>query len=275
MNNNPIGIFDSGIGGLSVVQEIQALLPDERIIYIADSAYAPYGNKPHSFIQQRCETLSHFLVGQQAKAIVIACNTATAVAVTTLRQQFEIPIIAMEPGVKPAIAATKSGIVGVLATENTLASEQFTRLVHRYAESVRVISQPCPGLVEQIETGEFNSDMTRGLITQYTAPLLAGGADTIVLGCTHYPLIRQQITQAVGAQVTVIDTGQAVAQQLKRKLVEQQLLGDETQQGVNEYWTSADARHIGKLLCTLLACATTVRPLPETTGRADTLFLHH
>ena len=251
-SRHPIGIFDSGIGGLSVLKEIQQLLPHEDLIYIADSAHAPYGNKPHEFIQQRCETLCRFLLGQQARAIVIACNTATAVAVAKLREQFALPIIAMEPGVKPAIAATKTGVVGVLATQNTLASEQFTKLLHRYAANVKVISQPCPGLVEQIETGDFDSTRTQGLIEQYARPLLDAGADTIVLGCTHYPLIRAQISRVIGPGTAIIETGQAVAQQLKRKLDEQALLTAAGDKGAVSFWTSGDTRHIADVVSKLM-----------------------
>ena len=190
-NHRPIGIFDSGVGGLSVLKEIQRLMPHENLIYIADSAFAPYGNKPLEFIQQRCLDLTQCLIDQDVKAIVVACNTATATAISNLRIQFTLPIIAMEPGVKPAITATKTGIVGVLATENTLSSDQFTHLLHRYAKNVKVICQPCPGLVEQIEAGELESETTRQLIKQFATPLLSAGADTIVLGCTHYPLIRK------------------------------------------------------------------------------------
>ncbi len=252
MQSKPIGIFDSGIGGLSVLKQIQQLLPNENLIYIADSAYAPYGNKPLAFIQQRCHDLTQFLIQQNARAIVVACNTATAAAIETLRQQFPLPIIAMEPGVKPAIAATQSGIVGVLATENTLSSEQFTHLLHRYAKDVKVISQACPGLVEQIEAGEFATVKTRQLIKQFTQPLLSAGADTLVLGCTHYPLIHQQIREIIGPQISLIETGQAVAQQLKHQLQEQQQLSASKKTTTNQYWSSGDTQHISKVISRIL-----------------------
>ena len=261
-NRQPIGIFDSGIGGLSVLKEIQQLLPNEDLIYIADSAHAPYGNKPHEFIQQRCETLCRFLIEQQARAIVIACNTATAVAVAKLREQFALPIIAMEPGVKPAIAATKTGVVGVLATQNTLASEQFAKLLHRYAANVKVVSQPCPGLVEQIENGEFDSARTQGLIEEYARPLLDAGADTIVLGCTHYPLILEQIIRITGPDIAIIETGQAVALQLKRKLEEQTLLGIANDSGRVSFWTSGDTRHIAAVVSRLMGNKVSVASCP-------------
>ena len=262
MNNNPIGIFDSGIGGLSVLRDIRGLLPHEKLIFIADSAFAPYGNKPLEFIQQRSKDLSRFLLEQGAKTVVVACNTATAIAVNQLREQFNIPIIAMEPGVKPAISATRSGIVGVLATENTLTSQQFTRLLHRYAENVQVISQPCPGLVEQIESGEFDSIRTRQLIEQYTAPLLSAGADTIVLGCTHYPLIRQQIADIIGPNITIIETGQAVAQQVKHVIAEQHITAHSTDRASITCWTSGNITQVQTIISSMFGQAIPAQPLP-------------
>ncbi len=261
-NNQPIGIFDSGIGGLSVLREIRQLLPNENILYIADSAHAPYGNKSHEFILQRCHELSRFLIEQQAKAIVIACNTATAVAVAELRNTYPVPVIAMEPGVKPAIAATRSGVVGVLATENTLASEQFENLLHRYAENVQVLSQPCPGLVEEIENGNFDSETMNRLIEQYTRPLLEAGADTIVLGCTHYPFVRKQIQHLVGEKITLIETGQAVAQQLKRKMQPLSLCMDRHNQAWMHFWTSGDVELLSGLANRILASDVRILSLP-------------
>lgn len=262
MQNHPVGIFDSGVGGLSVAREIRRLLPRESLLYIADSIHAPYGNKPLAFIRQRSHDLSRFLIEQGAKAIVVACNTATAAAVAQLREAFPIPIIAMEPGVKPAIAATRSGKVGVLATENTLTSEQFADLLHRYAREVEVISQPCPGLVEQIEVGEFDSETTRQLIQRYTAPLLRGGADTIVLGCTHYPLVRFQIEAVVGPEIAIIDTGLAVAQQLLRVLDEQNLLTDTDQAATIKYWTSGESAYLKNMVYQIFQQDTAVSSLP-------------
>ncbi|MDH5446701.1 MAG: glutamate racemase [Gammaproteobacteria bacterium] len=266
MSKHPVGIFDSGIGGLSVLKEIQTILPYEDVVYVADSTYAPYGNKSHKFILQRCEQLTQFLIEQHARAIVIACNTATAVAVSYLRQKFEIPIIAMEPGVKPAIAATHSGVVGVLATENTLASEQFTKLVHRFAENVEVICQPCPGLVEQIETGKYDDAMTYQLIEKYTQPLLSAGTDTIVLGCTHYPLIREQIKQVVGDKIHIIETGSAVALQLERVLQNDVDPQDHHSCGTITAWSSGETAHLKETLLNLSGRQIDVSPLrlPDT-----------
>lgn len=259
----PIGIFDSGIGGLSVTREIQHLLPYENLLYIADSAFAPYGNKPLEWILQRCHSLTQFLADQNAKAVVVACNTATAAAIGELRQHFSLPVIAMEPGVKPAIAATRSGVVGVLATENTLLSKQFTTLLHRYAEDVKVVSQPCPGLVEQVEAGEFDNPVTRQLIRRYVEPLLQANADTIVLGCTHYPLLAKQIADIIGPGITFIETGQAVARQLARKLTESQLQTTSNKPGTVHYWTSGNVDHIGAVISTIMGTTIRVEALPE------------
>lgn len=262
-NHQPIGIFDSGIGGLSVLKEIQQLLPGEDILYIADSAYAPYGNKPQNFIRQRCDQLTQFLIEQGAKAIVIACNTATAVSVKSLREKYSLPIIAMEPGVKPAIEATRSGVIGVMATENTLASEQFVNLVHRYAKEVKVVTQPCPGLVEQIETGDFSSEEIDRLIDKYTRPLIDAGADTVVLGCTHYPLIKDRIVELIGTSISIIETGEAVARQLQRQLENMSISETETSLPDIKLWTSSNPQQLTLLTDKIFNHHGTAQPLPD------------
>src|SRR5512135_3634561 len=213
-----IGVFDSGVGGLSVLRHIRRTLPDERLIYVADSGHVPYGDKSPEYIEQRSLALTRFLVEQGADAIVIACNTATAAAAAALRSRFSIPIVAMEPAVKPAVAATRSGVVGVLATIGTLESARFAALLERYAGEVESITQGCPGLVEQVELGELHSARTRELVERYTAPLLRRGADTLILGCTHYPFLAPLIREVVGEGVALIDTGAAVARQLQRRI---------------------------------------------------------
>ncbi|MDH2917768.1 MAG: glutamate racemase [Sideroxydans sp.] len=213
-----IGVFDSGVGGLSVLHHIRRTLPEARLIYVADSAHVPYGDKPAAYIEQRSHALARFLISQGADALVIACNTATAVAAASLRAQFSLPIIGMEPAVKPAVAVSKSGVVGVLATTGTLESARFAALLERYGEEVEIITQGCPGLVEQVEQGDLHGAKTRELITRYTAPLLARGADTLILGCTHYPFLAPLIRELVGSEITLVDTGAAVARQLQRRL---------------------------------------------------------
>jgi glutamate racemase len=217
-SSGTIGVFDSGVGGLSVLQHIRQTLPGERLIYIADSGHVPYGDKSASYIEQRSHTLTRFLIAQGAEAVVIACNTATAAAVTSLRSQFNIPIVGMEPAVKPAVSATKSGVVGVLATIGTLESARFAALLERYGDEVEIITQGCPGLVEQVEKAELNNARTRELIKRFTAPLLARGVDTLILGCTHYPFLSPLIRDVVGNDIVLVDTGAAVARQLQRRV---------------------------------------------------------
>ncbi len=213
-----IGVFDSGVGGLSVLHHIRQTLPNERLIYVADSGHVPYGDKSPAYIEKRSHALARFLVSQGADAIVIACNTATAAAVSSLRSQFSIPIVGMEPAVKPAVAATRSGVVGVLATIGTLESARFAALLEKYAGTVEIVTQGCPGLVEQVELGELHSARTRELVARYTAPLIARGADTLILGCTHYPFLAPLIREMVGDGIALVDTGAAVARQLQRRI---------------------------------------------------------
>ena len=223
-----IGIFDSGLGGISVLHEIRRLLPNESLIYIADSAHVPYGEKSAEFIVKRSVAISEFLLAQPVKAIVVACNTATAAAVTELRQRWpDVLIVGMEPAVKPSVQASKSGKIGVLATTGTLRSARFAALLERYACGVEVITQPCPGLVELIEAGELHSASTRALLATYVEPLLAVGCDTLILGCTHYPLLKPLLRTLVADGVQLIDTGEAVARRLRSELGKRDLLTDE------------------------------------------------
>lgn len=239
----PIGIFDSGVGGISVLKHIRALLPHEHLMYVADSKYAPYGNKTAEEITARCMIIADYLIAQDIKALVVACNTATAAAIDELRETFDIPIIGMEPAVKPAAEASRNGIIGVLATVGTLKSAQFAGLLEAYGRDVKVVTQACVGLVECIERGELEAPETKALIRQYTAPLLAEGADTIVLGCTHYPFVKHVIQEIVGDKITLIDTGAAVAKQLKRQLEEKGLLSTSQEKAEVHFWTNSEAKN--------------------------------
>ena len=193
-DSRPIGVFDSGVGGLSVLREIRRHLPAESLIYCADSGYAPYGERSAADIRARSLELTDFLRGQGAKAIVVACNTATAAAATALRETWpQLPIIAMEPAVKPATAATRSGTVGVLATVGTLASARFAALLDNFGQGVEVVTRPGVGLVEAVERGELDTSQTRSLLEGHLEPLLAAGADEVVLGCTHYVFLLSLI----------------------------------------------------------------------------------
>jgi glutamate racemase len=236
----PIGVFDSGVGGLSVLREIRRQLPWENLIYVADSRHVPYGSKSPEFIVARGRVLAKFLLEHECKAIVIACNTATVRAAQCLRQDYPaVPIVGMEPAVKPAVAATKCGIVGVLATVGTLQSAKFAGLLDKFATGVRVVTQPAPGLVERVEAGDLSSPATRALVASFVNPLLAAGADTIVLGCTHYPFLRPLIQELVGPSVTLIDTGAAVARQLTNRLHAAKLLQTQPQPAEEMFYTSA------------------------------------
>jgi glutamate racemase len=227
----PVGIFDSGLGGLSVLRHVRRLLPHEALVYAADSAFAPYGGKEEAAVLARTVAMADFLVAQGVKALVIACNTATAGAIVEVRKRYPtLPVVGVEPGLKPAALRTRSGTVGVLATERTLASRRFMALEAQIAESsgVRFIGQPCPGLADQVEKGELRSPATIALVKRYVDPLIFAGADTLVLGCTHYPFLIAQIESAAreagAADLAIIDTGDAVARQLARVLSEHGLL---------------------------------------------------
>ncbi len=252
--NNKIGVFDSGVGGLSVLQAIRTLLPHENLIYVADSAHVPYGNKSAEYIQQRSVALTKYLLEQhQAKAIVVACNTATAAAVSLLREKFALPVVAMEPAVKPAVAASKNKIIGVLATEGTLKSAQFAALLERYAANVTVITQPCHGLVEKVEQGDLDSSATRELVMRYALPLVERGADTLILGCTHYPFLRPLIADVVGQHITLIDTGDAVARRLQSALAENSLVNPAADHAKSsaQFFSTSDAQQATRVMSQL------------------------
>ena len=247
MKQSSIGIFDSGVGGISVLREIRQLLPAENLIYYADSGHCPYGGKPSEAILTRANFITEFMLSRQVKMVVVACNTATIAAVESLRDTYPIPFVGMEPGVKPAAVVTRSGAVGVLATGAALAGEKFHRLIAQHAQGVRIITQPCPGLVDCVERGDLYGPEPRALVQKYTAPLLAQGVDTLVLGCTHYPFLRPLIADVVGPAVTLLDTGAAVARQVRRVLVRESLLNVDTAAGRIEWHTSGDAAVFEKL----------------------------
>lgn len=261
-SSGAIGVFDSGVGGLSVLHHIRQTLPNERLIYVADSGHVPYGDKSPSYIEQRSHALTRFLIEQGADAIVIACNTATAAAVSSLRGQFDIPIVGMEPAVKPAVAATRSGVVGVLATIGTLESARFAALLERYGEEVEIVTQGCPGLVEQVELGELSSARTRALIERYTAPLLRRGADTLILGCTHYPFLAALIRDVVGDNIALVDTGAAVARQLQYR-VKAELPPRISGNASAQFFTSGDAKQASRIMSVLWGGDVIVEQLPR------------
>ncbi len=264
--DGPIGVFDSGVGGLSVLRAIRHELPHEGVVYVADSGFAPYGDRDADFIEERSGAIVRFLITQGAKAIVIACNTATGVAVERLRATYKVPIVAIEPAIKPAAAMTTSGVIGVLATSATLASPRFATLARRVSESVRVLVQPCPGLVPQVEAGALSGPATRALVEQYVVPLLAQGADTLVLGCTHYAFLTPIISEVVGAGVAILDPAPAVARELRRRLGEAGLLTPAhalPDTDAVAFWSSGDLDAATRVINQLWAPDTAVRPLPS------------
>jgi glutamate racemase len=260
---NPIGVFDSGVGGLSVLREIRRQLPAENLIYVADSGNAPYGDKSQEFIEKRSLAITRFLLDQGAKAIVVACNTATGAAVASLRSRFTLPIVAMEPAIKPAAAQTRTGVVGVLATRRTLASHNFVKLFERYGTEAEILPQACPGLVEQVEAGDLAGVKTRDLLERYLLPLLAKGADTLVLGCTHYPFLRALIREIAGPNIAVIDSSEAVARQLRHRLDVHRLLADTGREGQERFWSSGDPALAGPIMEQLWRPGMKVSRLPE------------
>lgn len=261
---SPIGVFDSGVGGLSVLREIRARLPHESLLYIADSAHVPYGSKSPAFIIERSRVLGRFLLDHGVKALVIACNTATAAAAPTLRADWPgVPIIGMEPAVKPAVAATRNGVVGVLATAGTTQSSRFAALLDDFARDVRVVVQPAPGLAEAVEAGALDSPETRALVARHLQPLLDAGVDTIVLGCTHYPFLKPLIADLAGPAIALIDTGAAVARQLERRLAEQTLLAPPaTAPAPDRFWTTGHPATAGPTLQRLWHPEATLQSAP-------------
>lgn len=216
----PIGIFDSGIGGLTVLRAIHQLLPDEPLLYLADQAHVPYGPRPLVEVRQFSESITRYLLDQGARLIVVACNTASAAALKYLRVTFpEVPFVGMEPAVKPAAELSRSRVVGVLATPATFQGELYASVVERFGQGVKLLQDTCPGLVTQIENGDFTSDETRRILEEALQPMLSHGIDTVVLGCTHYPFVIPTIQDIVGPGVRVIDPAPAVARQVQRLLV--------------------------------------------------------
>ncbi|MFZ1325069.1 MAG: glutamate racemase [Candidatus Contendobacter sp.] len=266
--DQPIGVFDSGVGGLSVLRRIRADLPQESVVYVADSGHAPYGNKATALVVQRAFAITEFLLEQNAKALVVACNTATAAAIAALRARFgRLPIIGIEPALKPAVTESRSGVVGILATANTVRSDKFTALLDQHGHQARVMVQPCPGLADCVERGELNSLPARVLLERYLHPLLAQGMDTLVLGCTHYPFLLPLIQEITGPQVTILDPSPAVARQLRRRLEAGALLA--AGPGDARYFTSGALEPTAQIMTTLLGHPVALTVLPEHFRQAD------
>jgi len=245
----PVGVFDSGVGGLSVLRAIRQQLPDESVIYFGDQGHVPYGPRPLEEVRKFSETITRFLLNQGAKLIVVACNTASAAALHSLRQTFpDVSFVGMEPAVKPAAENTRTGVVGVLATPATFQGALYASVVERFAANVALLQDTCAGLVQQIERGELESRETRAILESALRPMLDRGIDTVVLGCTHYPFVIPLIQQIVGAEVRVIDPAPAVARQVARLLDSGGRRTAAERSGTVRFFTSGDATRFESLL---------------------------
>lgn len=262
-----IGVFDSGLGGLSVLRAIRAHLPHADLLYVADSGHAPYGEKPDEFIGERSEHISRFLRAQGAELIVVACNTATAAAVHHLRQRWPaMSVVGVEPGVKPAVAHSRTQRIGVLATPFTLQSQKFRTLLERHGGQAHIVLQPCPGLAREIEQGLLDSPELRTLIAGFSQPLIDAGVDTAVLGCTHYPFVAPLFQRALGDSVHIIDTAQAVARQtarLVRELPPHHPAREDHSDGSTRLWSSGDPALLTQVAQAWLGLKTQAGALPK------------
>ncbi|MDO6445873.1 glutamate racemase [Colwellia sp. 1_MG-2023] len=238
--SDPIGIFDSGVGGLSIAKRITEHLPNEQIIYFADSAFAPYGDISNQQIIERVNFIANSLINKQCKAIVIACNTATVNAIDQLRKRVTLPIIGVEPAIKPAAAISTSKKIGILVTQATANNARFLALVEQYKNGAQVFIQPCLGLVELIEQGLQSSEKFICLLKQYLTPLIAQGVDTLVLGCTHYPFMSDEIQKIVPNEINLIETATPVSEQLKRQLIKHHLLAENPATLAHQFYSSSE-----------------------------------
>ncbi len=237
-DERPIGVFDSGIGGLSIMQCIAHQLHNENLIYVADTLHAPYGEKSTQFIQQRVNEIANWFIEKNTKAIVVACNTATVSAIDKLRENISIPVIGVEPAIKPAANLSKNKKVAILVTKATSESQRFLSLVNQYRNNSDVYIQPCPGLVELIEQDQKDSPNCKELLSSYLLPLLNKGVDTIVLGCTHYPLVKPMISDICGQNIMIMETALPVTEQLQRRLNSNQMLNNNKELGTAHFYSS-------------------------------------
>jgi len=245
----PIGIFDSGVGGLSVLRAIRQSMPHEHLVYFADQWHVPYGPRSLEEIRQFSEAITRFLLDEGAKIIVVACNTASAAALYWLREKFpDVPFVGMEPAVKPAAEQTRSGVVGVLATPATFQGEPYNSVMERFASDVTVLQNTCGGLVEEIERGALEGEKTRQILEDALRPMLGRGLDTVVLGCTHYPFVIPQIEAICGDDVNVIDPAPAVARQVERRLDTINAKSTVDAEGEVKVYTSGDAEALSHLI---------------------------
>ncbi|MGD9099991.1 MAG: glutamate racemase [Anaerolineae bacterium] len=264
-NGDAIGVFDSGVGGLSVWREIARQIPVANLVYFADQAHVPYGARPMSQIREYSTAITRFLLSQGAQVIVVACNTASAAALYHLRATFpHVPFVGMEPALKPAVETSRNGIVGVIATVATFQGQLFASLVERFANDVQVLTQTCPGLVGAVEAGELDSAATEALLHDSLSALTAARIDTLVLGCTHYPFLTPLIAHIVGPDVNIVDPAPAVARQTARVWAK---IGGEKGAGRRVFYTSGDPSPLSALITRLFDETPKVRPAAWQAGR--------
>ena len=249
MDNRPIGVYDSGFGGLSVWRELYRALPDESLIYLGDGKNCPYGSLPEERIRELAERSVQTLIDKGCKLIVVACNTATAAAINHLRERFpELPIVGLEPAVKPACQLTKSRRVAVVATERSLSSEKLRLSIERYGSGVEIIKAVGRGFVEAVEADQEQSEATRKVVERVIEPLIEQGVDVIVLGCTHYPFLKSVIRSVVGdRKVSIIDSGEAVEKRVESLLDRYSLRADEEHNAQYEFLSFADEEYCERL----------------------------
>lgn len=267
----PIGVFDSGVGGLSVWREIVRQLPHENTLYFADQRHIPYGTRSLTEVRDYAKEIARFLRARGAKLIVVACNTASGAALRTLRETFpDFPFVGMEPAVKPAAANTRTGTIAVIATPATFQGELFHSLVERFAQGVHLETQICPGLVEQVERGALDSPETEALLRTCLTPLLRLGVDQLVLGCTHYPFLAETIARVTGPGVTLVDPAPAVARQTARVLEQLELLAPATQTAQHIFYTSGKPEPLRALAQRLVNYTGPVLPVSWHAGYLET-----
>lgn len=242
-NREPIGVFDSGVGGISVLRELVKIMPNENYLYLGDSLHAPYGTKALEEIRTLTIGNVEKLLDRGAKAVVVACNTATSAAVALLRKKYpKLPLVGIEPAIKPAVLQYPGGRVVVMATPMTLQQEKFQKLMGKYKSQARIIPLPCPGLMEFIERGDLDGEDLRKYLTELLWSVIKERTDAIVLGCTHYPFAKDMITQVVGDTVAIFDGGPGTAREMKRRLEAAGLASDATESGTVEFWNSRDTK---------------------------------
>ena len=248
MNNNSIGFFDSGIGGITIWESVNRLLPNENTIYLADSKNSPYGKKTNDELINISKENVKFLINEKCKLIVVACNTATTNSINFLRKSYDLPFIGIEPAIKPAALNTKTGKIGVLATKGTLGSSLFEKTSNIHGQNVEIIEQHGLGLVELIEKGIYSGSKIDSLLKEYLNPMLENNIDKLVLGCTHYPLIKESIKKIINESINIVECSEAVALQTERILIKTNLINSRAEKSENLFYTNGDKNVLNSLL---------------------------